>query len=335
MPTYTYQPGFMGVNTIGEHLYMSQIENNIKSFLDNGLLNIGAFINVNKPQNNIYGNNIFKLKPTEDPNYNTGQVWQTMRKDWIWESGISFEPTPLPSADPGNVLTNSPNNIDGIYINDVSYPLNTTGQYAYKVDYINSRVIFNNPISVNSDVGMEYAYRWCQVYTYDNARWWQQLQYKTDQNAKHFNQLAEGDFSIFSNNRIQLPAIIIESVSRGLSRPYQLGDKSLIMKQELLLHIVADNMADRNKLIDILRIQQDRVLIFYDTNLVVQNHVQPFNIDGTLNSNRKSYIDLVNDVNYRWNQGRLLDIYASNVQSFSPFLAESNVHISVEIIMGV
>jgi hypothetical protein len=332
---YQYNPGLMGVNNIGQHLYMSQIENNMKSFLDWGLLEIGGFINVNKPQNNIYGNNVFKLKPTEDPNYTTGRVWQTMRKDWIWEGNGTFDyPVPSPSPPP-LVPSLSPNLITGIYINNIFYPLNTIGPYSYKVDYINSRIIFNTAISITADVGMEYAYRWCQVYTFDNARWWQQLQYKTDQNAKHFNQLAEGDFSIFSNNRIQLPAIIIESVARGLSRPYQLGNKSLIMKQELLLHIVAENMADRNKIIDILRIQQDRVLIMYDTNTVVKNKVYPFNIDGTLNSNRLEYINIVNDSKYHWNSAKLLDIYASNVESFSPFLAEANVSISAEVIFGV
>lgn len=332
---------FYGVSSIGEHLLMSQIENNMKDFLDWGLLNIGAFINVNRNQNNIYGNNLSKLKPTEDPNYANGRVWQTMRKDWVWEQGIILAkcigPYPTPSPCPSEyVQASTPNLISGIYINNIFYPISTTGQYSYKVDYINSRIIFSNPLPLSTNIEMEYAYRWIQVYKYDSAKWWQQLQYKTDANIEHFNQLNRGDFSILSNNRIQLPAIIIETVSRGLSKPYQLGDKSLVMKQELVLHIVAERMNDRNMLIDILRLQQDKLLIMYDTNKLIQNNVQYFNIDGTLNNNRLQYSELIdNHSQYGWRTCKLTDIYASDVESFSPFFSESNVKISVEIIFGV
>lgn len=317
---------FSGVSSIGEKLHLAQIENNIKSFLDWGFLHIGGFINVTKPQTNIYGNPLAKLKPVEDPNYQTGQVWQTMRKDWVWESGITYTK---------DAVTVSPTLITGIYINNTFYALNTAGQYSYIVDYINSRIIFNSPVSTQLNIEMEYSYRWVQVYNYDNARWWQQLQYKTDDNLEHFNQLGKGDFSILSNNRIQLPAIVIESVARGLSRPFQLGDKSLIMKQEIMLHVVAENMADRNTIIDILRLQQDKFIRLYDTNLVIKDNKQAFNINGSLNPNRLNYNDILADDDYYWLTGRLTDIFASGVESFSPFLAESNVKLTFEIISDI
>ena len=333
---------FSGVSSIGEKLLLAQIENNIKSFLEWGFLNIGGFINIERNQSNIYSNPLSKLKPTEDPNYTNGQVWQTIRKDWIWEEDITYTRCITPvgeiTTDPcpsEYVQTISPILITGLYINNTFYPLNTTGTYSYKVDYINSRIIFNSPISLNSVVEMEYAYRWVQVYSYDNAKWWQQLQYKTDDNLAHFNQLNKGDFSILSNNRVQLPAIIIESIARGLSKPFQLGDKSLVMKQEIMLHIVAENMADRNNLIDILRLQQDKFIRMYDTNLVIRDGVQPFNIDGTLNTNRLNYGDLVFDNDYIWLNARLTDIFASEVQSFSPFLSEANVKLTVETISEI
>lgn len=352
----TYNLGnekFSGVDNIGQHLLMSQIENNIKSFLDWGFLNIGSFINVSRPNQNIYSNPLALLKPTNDPNYNNGQVWQTMRKDWVWEDNITYskciepdivitpatpcpidliEATPCPES---YIQSISPNLISGIYINDTFYPLNTTGAYSYKVDYINSRIVFNTAISLSSKVEMEYSYRWLQIYNYDNAQWWRQLQYQTDANSEHFNQLNKGDFSILSNNRVQLPAIIIETVSRGLSKPWQLGDKSLVMKQELLLHIVSETMADRNKIIDILRLQQDKIIRMYDTNLVIKYGVQPFLIDGTLNPNRLKYDQLLQCKGYYWNSARLIDIFASDVQSFSPFFSESNVKLTVEIIFDI
>lgn len=344
---------FSGITNIGEHLLMSQIENNMKSFLDWGFLNIGAFINVEKPNQNIYGNPLAILKPTKDPNFTDGQVWQTMRKDWIWEDDIIYtkcmEPVTLPTLPtpcPSNyyeptpcpedyIQSISPVLIDGIYVNDTFYPLNTTSAYSYKVDYINSRIIFDTAISLSAKVEMEYAYRWVQVYNYDSAKWWRQLQYQTDANSEHFNQLSKGDFSILSTNRVQLPAIIIETVSRGLSKPWRLGDKSLIVKQELMLHIVSETMADRNKIIDILRLQQDKFINMYDTNLVVKYHAQPFLINGTLNPNRLQYNELLTCGTFKWIKGRLIDIFAADVESFSPFFSESNVKITVEIIFDI
>lgn len=341
--SFTYgNEKFSGVSSIGEKLILAQIENNIKSFLEWGFLNIGGFINVHRNQTNIYSNPLSKLKPTEDPNYTNGRVWQTIRKDWVWENNITYQKCVAPSGEysvancPSGYLQNSqPVSISGLYINNNFYPLGTSGSFAYNVDYINSRIIFNNPIPLNSNIEMEYAYRWVQVYSYDNAKWWQQLQYKSDDNLAHFNQLNKGDFSILSNNRIQLPAIIIESIARGLSKPFQLGDKSLVMKQEIMLHIVAENMSDRNNLIDILRLQQDKFIRMYDTNLVIKNNVQPFNINGSLNNNRLTYGDLVFNNNYIWLNARLTDIFASEVESFSPFLSEANVKLTVEIISEI
>jgi|GEM_PF-3344864 len=334
---------FSGVNNIGEHLLMSQIENNIKSFLDWGFLNIGAFVNIPKISNNIYGNSLSLLKPTKDPSYTDGQVWQTMRKDWIWEndiiysrcniSDISTTTTTTTTCD--NTQSISPLLIDGIYINDTFYNLETTGNYAYIVDYINSRIIFDNPIPLTTKVEMQYAFRSIQVYNYDAAQWWKQLQYQTDANTEHFNQINKGDFSILSNNRVQLPAIIIETVSRGLSQPFQLGDKSLIMKQELSLHVIAETMSDRNKIIDILRLQQDKFINMYDTNLVIKNRIQPFFINGTLNPERLNYDEIIANPTYLWRRARLIDIFASDVESFSPFLSESIVKMTVEIIFNI
>lgn len=334
---------FSGVTNIGQHLIMSQIENNMKSFLDWGFLNIGAFTNVSRPNQNIYGNPLSKLKPTSDPNFIDGQIWQTMRKDWIWEEGISFSQCVTPpnafttatTCPPAFLQTVTPILITGIYINNTFYPVGTTGQYEYIVDYINSRIVFSNPIPITSVVEMEYSFRWLQIYKYDAAQWWQQLQYQSDANSEHFNQLNKGDFSILSNNRVQLPALIIETVSRGMSSPFQLGDKSLILAQDLALHIVAENMADRNKIIDILRLQQDKFINMYDTNLVIRDGIQPFFINGSLNPNILNYDILVKSPEYIWQRSRLINIFASDVESFSPFFTEATVRITAEIIFEI
>ena len=319
MDDYNYiNEKFTGVSTINDNMLISQLENNMKSFLDWGFVNIGGFINVIKPEANLYDNTPYQLIVVEDPNYTNGQIWQSTRKDWIWESGIVHNGY-------------SPVSISGVVINGTNYALDNT-TYKYYVDYNLSRIVFNSAIPTNSALSMNYSYRWVQVYKFDDANWWQEIQYNTDANKLHFENMNAGDFTMFSMNRIQLPAIIIETVPRSMSRPYRLGDKSLIVEQDLLLHVLAANRAERNNLIDIIRIQQDKVIWAYDTNKVVNNEVFPLSFNGSLNPNRKQYSELIRDVNYQWKTCMLQNIVISEVESFSQALSEATIRLTAEII---
>lgn len=310
---------FSGITRIGENLLISHLENNLKSFLDWGFLNIGGFINVVKPEANLYNNEPYNLAVVDDPNFDSGCVWQPMRKDWVWESGISIGGT-------------TPVLISGVTINNSFYNLTNT-TYPYIVDYTNSRIIFEESINPES-LTMNFSYRWVQVYKFNDANWWQEIQYNTDANTSHFEQSSDGDFSIFSVNRVQLPTIVIETVPRGISRPYQLGNKSLIVEQDVILHILAKNRFDRNNLIDIIRLQQDKVIWLYDTNKVVNGEAYSFNFNGSLNSNRIQYDQLVKDPNYQWRTCRLKNIIVSEVESFSTTLSEAKIRLTAEIIFG-
>ena len=99
---------------------------------------------------------------------------------------------------------------------------------------------------------MSYSYRWVQVYNYVDAQWWQQIQYSSNDNEAHQKTRDRGDFAIPANQRVQFPAVVIETVPRGTSKPFRLGDKSLRIDQDFLLHIVANNYTDRNNITDIL-----------------------------------------------------------------------------------
>ena len=66
--TISYNPTFAGIKNIGDPLIMNELDNNYKSFLDWGFLNIGGFVNVTRSTQNIYGFNLHILKPTKDPN---------------------------------------------------------------------------------------------------------------------------------------------------------------------------------------------------------------------------------------------------------------------------
>lgn len=311
---------FYGVKKVGQNFLINQLEINMKSFLEWGFLNAGGFVNVHRSIQNVHANSLFKLYPIEDPNFNNGQIWQTAHKGWVYESGIVNDGvSPIP--------------ISGIYIGNDFYDTNTTGDYQYSVDYKNSRIIFNKKLSTRSNITMSHSYKWVQIYNYTDAKWWQQLQYNTDSNSTHLNQTDKGDFYLSAKNRVQLPAIIIETVARGTADPFQLGDKSLRITQDFLFHIVADNYDDRNNLIDILRLQEDKVLTFYDVDKVVKNQIHPINYDGTLNPNRVNYDLIVGDSSYTWRTCRLKDMIVSEVQSVNSELYEANIRTSAEIII--
>jgi hypothetical protein len=311
---------FSGIDKVGQNLLNNQLESNIKSFLDWGFLNAGGFNNVYINTKNINNNALYKCYLVEDPNYNNGQVWQTPRKDWVYETGIT------------TIDNLSPISISGIYINNTFYNINTSGTYAYTLDYENSRIIFNNKISTNANISMNYSYRWAQIYNYADAEWWQEIQYSTDSNVTHMTEKNQGDFAINPKHRVQLPAIVIETVARGTAKPFKIGNQSLIIEQDFLLHILAENIFDRNNITDILRLQQDRVLVFYDINKVVNSGVYPIGFNGALNSSRLQYNQLINNTEYVWNTCRLKNMVLSEVESLNSELFECNIRVTAEII---
>ena len=95
-----------GVNEVGDSLFMSTLENNLKVFFDWGLLGIGAWFDVQIPQSGVYGGFYHKLRRVDDPSYDAGQVWETPRQDLVWETGVSY---------PSGLSTVQPVQISGVY----------------------------------------------------------------------------------------------------------------------------------------------------------------------------------------------------------------------------
>ena len=112
---------FKGVNRISDDFLLNILETNFKTYFDWAFLCIGAWFDANIDEYNFYNssNQHSLLIPVSDESYIDGQVWQGIRKDWIWETGVSFNTTlPIP--------------ITGIYVNDVYSENNST---EYSVNY--------------------------------------------------------------------------------------------------------------------------------------------------------------------------------------------------------
>jgi hypothetical protein len=317
----TYYPGFLSTNSLGEKTLITNLENNMKLFLDWGFLNIGGFTNVNRPTTNLHNFNLHVLRPTKDQTRSPFTTWQSPRKDWVYESGVCFE-------------NNSPVQFSGVYVNNSFYPAPTgNANLGYKVDYPNGQIVFNTTVPGNSTVEASYSYRSVQVYKSHEYPQWKELQFDTDLNkANQFGKYDKGDFALSAEHRAQLPLVIIETDSRSRSRPFRLGDRSLIIEQDILCHIISDNKVERDSITDILRLQEDRHIWLFDTNKVIKDKVYQLNLDGSLNASGINYNDLVKNPRYRWKISRISKVDISNITFYHMNLFGSTVRITHEII---
>jgi len=304
---------FLHVNAIGQKNAIAALEDNLKGFLDWSFLNIGGFVNIETSTSGLYGDNFNTLKPVNDPSQKS-KIWESVRKDWVYESGINYE-------------SQSPIQISGINLNNTFLPAPTgSGSYSYTIDYNLGRICFDNYMSSNSSVKLNYSYRLVQVYKANESEWWKELQ-KATYNPANFN--SNGDNSITANHRIQLPAIIIETIPRTVLIPRELGTTQNIIIQDVLLHIFTENINQRNLLVETLVLQKDKTLSLYNINKVVKDNTNPLNKNGSKNNNGKNYPYLCE--NYRQHWCTIKNSTITELNSFSSSLFNGIVRWSVEI----
>jgi hypothetical protein len=309
---------FKQVYNISEDYLLNIIEGNFKTYFDWAFLNIGAWFDATIDSQSIYGTNSHaKLLYFEDEAYDPGSVWQGIRKDWVWESGVNFNES-------------NPIAISGLYINDSFYP-NIPGPGAFEIDYPNGRILLDNPINAESNVELNYSYRFVQTYRAIDSPWFSLLQYSSLQtDNKDIVRNSDGDWSIGPNHRFQLPAIIIEAVARSRSRPFEIGSNSLIIEQDITFHILAENKSDRNKLLDILRLQQDSVIWLYNTNTLAQDDKYPLDHNGNLKNNPLMYPNIIDQ--YKWRKCWIKNVNLFEIDSFHPNMHRGMIRATLEII---
>ena len=312
---------FQGISKFSDTQLLTEVENNLKYFLDWAFLGIGAWTDVKIPATDIYGGNQHILRWVDDDAYTDGQVWQAFKKDWVWESGVNYQDT----YNPLNVETS------GVVVNDVPV---TSG---YFIDYPNGRVVFDSAISTGSTVKLEYSYRNVQVYVADNAEWWRELQFTAFRADKqHFTQdERSGDWSIGGHNRIQLPAIVVEAVPRGRSSGHELGNSALDIEQDILFHVLADDRLMRNKVLSILMVQNDKNIWLFDSDEIAVSGAFPLDYRGErVNGNLYTNLTAADPSGYRWKTCMLTNSIVSEVDAINPRLYEGTVRTTCNFIFG-
>lgn len=304
-----------GIAQIGESQLNDQLRSNTVAFLDWGLLNIGGFFNVTRPTSSgAYGGRQYRLRLSEDDNYEKGQVWEGFRSNWVWESGLQY---PI-----------QPTQISGVYLNGTFLPTATTGNFAYSINYPLGRVTFNNPIVPTSQVELNFSYKYINVYEGD-APWFKELQFNSFRvDDPQFSLYGSGVWSVMAQNRIQMPAIVVEPVPRRRFVGYQLGGGQWVY-QDVLFHIFSEDAFMRDQLVDIITTQRNAKITLFDKNQLIASGAMPINYNGSLNANPLCYPDLV--ANYPWNAAYFFETSSEEENEVVPGFYQAITRVTFEI----
>lgn len=279
-----YSSGFKNVESIGKRYTLSNLEDNIKSFLDWSFINIGGFINVEISTSGLDNTQYHQLNLVEDPSNTNHTVWEAAKKDWVYETGVDY-------------IGSSPIEISGVYLNDNFLVAPTGyGNYTYSLDYKNGRVLFDNPVNKTSKVELEYSYRHIQTYKSSETR------------------ILEINQESLSLNRVEPPAILIEMIERTSQKPWELGNSKNIFYQDILLHILARNPTERTNISNILMLQKDKFIYLYDLSKIIEDGVYPIDYKGSINSSRLNYNLIFKNTNYIDKKAFIKD---SNITEFN------------------
>lgn len=287
------------VNNVGDSLLMDQLEVNLTDFLQWGFLGVGGFFNVAIPTSGYYGGKYHQLRLSEDPYYTKGQVWESARKDWVWETGVPCD--------------RQPTRVSGVYVDGSFHPIGETGVYAHSVDYPRGRVVFDGPINVNSAVTCEYSYRLFQTTTAD-VPWWQQLQsnsFRVDD--PQFTQFGSGEWSVLSDNRIQLPAVVVEARPEFTAYGVQLGSYNQWVFQDVYFHVLTEDRPNYKFLTSALSAQRELTIVLFDKNVLADSGVFPLDDRGMPVDSGRMYPDLVDK--YGWKKATFDSVEARGVNT--------------------
>lgn len=240
---------------------------NFINFYDWGLLDAGRFHTVSIPQSDIYGGDRHKLRLVDTPNYNSGQVWEAYRKNWVWEGS-------------GNIdgIAQQPINISGVSVDGTFY---ATGNVTkpFHIDYPLGRIIFETAEPSTSDVQVEYSHKHVEVFPSEGVSWFRQLQQNSLRTEENFQVSGSGGWMQLGENRVQLPAIAVEVVPNVNTKPYQLGGGQWI-HSDVVFYVMAENHWECVNLMDIIASQNDRTLTLFDSTEVAQSGVSPFTFEN-------------------------------------------------------
>ena len=313
-----------GITDIKSQTIGNEIQDNLIEFFDWSLLNIGNYFNVTIGELSPDGIDYSRLSPVKDRVFQPGEAWQGFRKNWVWQTSITYTPAPITTGNPAQP------GIPGVYINDIFYDQNTVGEFAYKVDYHNGLVIFNTPISVISKVQAEYSYKYINMTYPSSVPWLQEIQSNSLEPTDGFlaNEGTPWSKPVF--NRVQLPMVAVELVANRRFKGFQLGGGQ-IANTGVIFHCIAEDEPTRNKIIDIFSLQNEKTIYLFNSNQIIDSDDFPISQNGSPISNAKDYKQLV--TNYPYLKIRMTDCSVNKMEILNSSLYGGVIGMSIEVIL--
>ena len=308
---YTSLKGFthFGKDSLTHNLLYGIID-----FYNWGFLNIGGFSNVYRPTSSgVYGGAKYRLRYVNDPRYSTGQVWEGFRSNWVWETGITFGLQPInPSA---------------VWINNNYYSLNSSSGY---VDYLNGRVIFNQPVATNATVHTEFSHR---IVSFKDTEtpYLQTLMFESYRVDKPdaITSLS-GNWSSLADTRLQLPCVGVEVSYDGSFSPYQIAGGQSVHKT-INFYVFAENRDHKDYITDIIASQNDRGVIIPDRFLMRTDSRYPLNVDfkgavtGVYKLQYPEIVAWTGDGGFAWRTAYITNTKVENLQPINGWLHRAKI----------
>lgn len=284
---------FRNITYYGEVSALDQVEQNIIWYLNDKLLQAGAYYNITSGFVNYNGEDISRLRPAHVPGFSNGSVWIGNTRRWVWSTGVVDINA--------YYITATPLEVSGVYVNHEFYPLDTTGTYAHYIDYNRGAVVFNTPIATSSHVYCERTERAAFVYSANSSEY---RNFNTE--ARRYLSFTPGSGldSYQYKNLSDLPAIFIET-SKSTSRAYQLGSLLNMTNFNINMHIFAEDVSDFNVLRDICMGLEGHPVEMFDVNLAASGYY-PLDYLGRLRGSYKTRDQLLNLVPWKTN-GKFLN----------------------------
>jgi hypothetical protein len=227
-----------------EYKLRSQLKLNYKLFVDMHMLREGAFTTIASGSQFYDGRSLSLLLPDTSADntllgVSDGQVWQSPYRQWVYESGVPID---------GTNIVAPPMVASGVYI-EGAFRHKTDATFGHTIDYINGRIIFDTPQSLDLQVHGEFSAREVRV------------GFEHDFNQQFTGNVLETQYStnpltsmqlVYPSGKLQtFPAIFIEVDGRTMEG-YELGNRSAIVEDEVKFHIWALDDLTRDNIVDIL-----------------------------------------------------------------------------------
>lgn len=269
-----------GSRFYGSYSLEDKISQNVISFLKYGLLEVGAYYNINRGTTDYAGNNAALLRRVSFPGATGYRVFEGLKNDWIWESGVNL-------AFSGT----APIGISGIYVNNTFIPNGSAySGISFHIDYSLGRVIFASDIQPTAQVEVNHSIRAVNVYSVDSVFYKDLLAYY--QNRTNWGLAGSGIDSINSRYKAFLPAIFV-NVDGYQSQPMEIGSRAKYSQTDIKFDIFATNPQDRKRISDYIYMMEHKGFFLFNPDTAPK----PLTSSGTISSNAKTWPDLVTQYN--------------------------------------